>query len=368
MINYLYINNYKSFVNFRIDFDEKSLLIGTNGVGKTSILTVAFHLKTFILGNGAMVGGLFMPNSTTRWMESDIQTFEIGITEGGEEYTYRLEVKHTAQEIIQSKVLSEKLSINGEDILIVREGRGKIQNSSGVKEFFVDQTLSAIVTASYAENEKKIQGFLNAISKVIFCMPNPRLMADRVENDTYWPTADFSNFSSVYLGLSMIYPDVLEHVRDAMKLINPAFIRARINPEPFGKMFYLDYMYNGVTVPLRFSELSDGERMIFAMYTMLYGYISNGCTLLLDEPDNYLSTREIQPWCMALEEELENSGQCILISHNPEMIDYMADSDGIWLSRLASGESVVVSNPYEEAAKNNLLPYSKLIARGLVEE
>ena len=48
MIDYLYINNYKSFVNFKIKFDEKSLLIGVNGAGKTSILIVAASLKTFI--------------------------------------------------------------------------------------------------------------------------------------------------------------------------------------------------------------------------------------------------------------------------------------------------------------------------------
>ncbi len=368
MIKYLYINNYKSFVNFKIYFDEKSLLIGTNGVGKTSILLVAFYLKTFILGNGNMVGVLFQPNTTTRWIESDIQTFEFNISEGKDEYIYHLEVKHINQGIIQSKVLMEKLVVNGVDALIVREGRGKIKDSSGEKEIFVDQGLSAIFTASVIEVDHKIQGFVNAINKVIFCMPNPQLMSDKVENDTYWPTVNFSNIASVYLGISMMYPEVLGHVSEAMKMVNPTFLRARINPEQFGKMFYLDYKYKDVTVPFRFSELSDGERMIFAMYTMLYGYVSNGCTLLLDEPDNYLSTREIQPWCMALEKELENKGQCILISHNAEMIDYMADADGIWLSRLSSGESTVIDNPFEEAAINNLLPYSKLIARGLDEE
>ena len=367
MIDYLYINNYNSFINFRIDFDNKSLLIGKNGAGKTNLLLVAAALKTFILGNGSTVGRLFMPTSTTRWMKSDIQTFEMGIHENDNRFVYRLEVQHENKGVIQSKVLLEKLTVNDKDILTVREGHGRIQDGVENKEFLLDQTLSTILTAGFVNN--KIQSFVNAIQKIIFCMPDPRRMQDNVENDIYWPSLDFSNFASSYLGVSMMFPEVLGKVSEAMKSVNPSFVRAHIHPDSFGKkMLYFDYLYKDIPVLFRFSELSDGERMIFVMYTLLYGYISNGFTLLLDEPDNYLSTREIQPWCMLLERELENKGQCIIVSHNPEMIDYMADTDGIWLSRLASGESVVIENPYKEAAKNNLIPYSKLIARGLDEE
>ncbi len=367
MIKYLFINNYKSFVNFRIDFDEKSLLIGKNGVGKTSIFLVTASLKTFILGNGSTVGGLFLPNSITRWMNSNIQTFEFGINEGEDEFVYRLEVIHEIEGAVQSKVLSEKLIVNDEEVLTVSDCHSKVADSTGIKDLLVNQTLSAILTASFVDKSKKIQNFVTAISKVIFCMPNPRLMSDNVENDTYWPSIDFSNFASAYFGLSMMYPEVPGQVCESMKDINPSFVRARISPEPFGKIFCFDYLYKDTVATFRFSELSDGERMIFVLYTLLFGYIGNGYTLLLDEPDNFLSTREIQPWCMMLEKELENGGQCILISHNSEMIDYLADADGIWLSRLKSGESIVVDNPYEELAKNNLLPYSKLIARGLDE-
>lgn len=368
MINYLFINNYKTFVNFKINFDKKSLLIGKNGTGKSSIFSIIASLKAFIIGNGANVGSLFLSGSTTRWMKSNIQTFELGITDGDTQFIYKLEIEHAEQNIQEVFVLSENLTVDGTIVLQVAEGKARVQDGSTSKDYLVDKTLSAVLMVSYDINNKRIRQFISAINKIVFCMPNPKLMVDKVENDVYIPTLDFSNFASVYLGLTMMFPEVSEKVTNSMKESNPNFVRARIIPETYGKSFMLDYRYKDQPVPFRFNELSDGEKMIFVLYTLLYGYVSNGCTLLMDEPDNYVSLREIQPWCMALENEVENQGQCILISHNPEIINYMADTDGVWLSRLSSGESQIIDNPYINAAERNLLPYSELIARGMEDK
>lgn len=42
MFKRLYVDNYKSLVNFELPLDELTLLFGLNGVGKTSILEVIF--------------------------------------------------------------------------------------------------------------------------------------------------------------------------------------------------------------------------------------------------------------------------------------------------------------------------------------
>ena len=126
----------------------------------------------------------------------------------------------------------------------------------------------------------------------------------------------------------------------------------------------LIYEHNGKEYEYHFSELSDGERMLFSLYLLLYGYIMQGMTVLLDEPDNYLSLREIQPWCMELEQLYETNGQCIMVSHHPEVIDYYADNNGVWFSRLSSGETIIEENPYYKKDEEKILKYSELIARG----
>lgn len=89
--------------------------------------------------------------------------------------------------------------------------------------------------------------------------------------------------------------------------------------------------------------------------------------MLLDEPDNYISSREIQPWCMAAEEILNEQGQCVLISHHPEVIDYLAETKGLWMTRNKSGESRITDPPRIED-NGELLTYSQMIARGLLDE
>jgi len=45
MINRLYVDNYKCLVNFDLKLVELSLLLGPNGVGKSSVLDMVFALR-----------------------------------------------------------------------------------------------------------------------------------------------------------------------------------------------------------------------------------------------------------------------------------------------------------------------------------
>ena len=45
----------------------------------------------------------------------------------------------------------------------------------------------------------------------------------------------------------------------------------------------------------------------------------------------------------------------------------MAETDGIWLSRLSSGESKIMDKP-DVGINEELLTYSEMISRGLLDE
>src|ERR1035438_8231016 len=49
----------------------------------------------------------------------------------------------------------------------------------------------------------------------------------------------------------------------------------------------------------RFNELSEGQRCLICLYAILHFVLAKGHTAILDEPDNFVSLREIQPWLMA---------------------------------------------------------------------
>jgi predicted ATPase len=110
------------------------------------------------------------------------------------------------------------------------------------------------------------------------------------------------------------------------------------------------------------SELSDGQRCLLGLYMILHFLISKGHTVFIDEPDNFISLREIQPWLQAAEEAVEDHhGQLILISHHPEILNQWALRHGLRFFREDNGH--VRTEKFKTDPKGNLQP-SELIARG----
>jgi len=118
-------------------------------------------------------------------------------------------------------------------------------------------------------------------------------------------------------------------------------------------------------LPFRLTELSEGQRCLIALYMILHFLIAKGHTVFLDEPDNFVSLREIQPWLLAAEDAVEESkGQLILISHHPEILNYWAREYGLLFSREENGH--VRTKAYREVAGTGLDP-AETIARGWEE-
>jgi ATPase subunit of ABC transporter with duplicated ATPase domains len=108
-------------------------------------------------------------------------------------------------------------------------------------------------------------------------------------------------------------------------------------------------------------ELSEGQRVLLAMYAALYGMVSETTVSIFDEPDNYVSLPEIQPWLQALRDSLEtHDKQAIIISHHPEVIDYLA-LDSAW--RFERPVGPVVARPLDFSSSPDLRP-SEIIVRG----
>jgi ATPase subunit of ABC transporter with duplicated ATPase domains len=110
------------------------------------------------------------------------------------------------------------------------------------------------------------------------------------------------------------------------------------------------------------SELSDGQRCLIVLYMILHFTINRGDTVFIDEPDNYIALREIQPWLLAAEEAVEeHHGQLILISHHPETLNQWALDCGLRFYREENG--FVRTEKFKPDPDGTLQP-AELIARG----
>ena len=118
----------------------------------------------------------------------------------------------------------------------------------------------------------------------------------------------------------------------------------------------------GKTIEVPFSDLSEGQRTLIALYVLLYCAVTENSTLLIDEPDNFIALAEIQPWLMRLLDRVdEQNAQVILVSHHPELLDQLAGQGGVLLDRPDGGETRV--RPFEPPEDSGLKA-SEIIARG----
>ena len=112
-----------------------------------------------------------------------------------------------------------------------------------------------------------------------------------------------------------------------------------------------------------FAQLSDGQRALVALYSLIF--LSPGrrrISLFLDEPDNYLALREVQPWLVAVGERCGDTlEQAVVVSHHPVTIDYLAGSAGRWFYRDGNGPVRVSTKPDRTI---DGLSLSETIARG----
>ncbi|MEM6730301.1 MAG: hypothetical protein AAF658_02025 [Myxococcota bacterium] len=62
-----------------------------------------------------------------------------------------------------------------------------------------------------------------------------------------------------------------------------------------------------------------------------------------DEPDNFIATSEIQPWLSELRELItaDHQGTLLVISHHPEVIDYLAPDQLLFVRRVGDGPTRV---------------------------
>jgi len=104
---------------------------------------------------------------------------------------------------------------------------------------------------------------------------------------------------------------------------------------------------------------------MIVLYSLLLGLQDLGHTVFIDEPENYVALPEIQPWLMELNDACADSfTQVILISHHPELIDYLGPECGKWIERDALGPARVKNMPTQI---DKGLKLSEQIARGWSE-
>jgi uncharacterized protein YlaN (UPF0358 family) len=308
-----------------------------------------------------------------------VQTFEIELQGRNGTFKYKLEIDH--EPIRQMcRVQSEKLTFNSQPLYESNLDRTEVElkaqlyrdDHSEGPMVLTDWTRSGLASIQQRQDNTLLTWFKKRMSRIWIFRIDPFVMAARSEKESTSLAFDASNFSSWFrhvLQLNMtLMSDLAPFLRDVLTGFESLTLfpdgEARLlkgkfkvgDPDPSASKSY----------DCRFDELSDGQRVLVALYTILSSVPltsagDDAYTFCLDEPENFVALREIQPWLNALIEKTQSRAcQVLLISHHPELINALAVGSGRWFERVAGGPVRVQPISDEQTG----LPISELVARG----
>ena len=368
MFKRIYIDNYKSLVNFDLRLQNLTLLVGQNGTGKTAVLDVVYALRSLLEGTARVTDrDVFPSSSLTRWQDRAVQAFQLEVELGGVAFRYRLEVEHDRR-IRRARIILETLSTN-EGPLFSFEG-GDVQlyrddHSKGAP-FKSDWRESALARVVPIEKNRALTRFLEFMRCVLVCRLNPAALASEATGEDLILARDGRNFVDWYRHLLQerqhLYPEyvrVLGRVLVGLRgfSLPKVGVDTRALSAAFGEA---DEAHE-----YKFDELSDGQRALIVLYAITLLTAGQGTVLFIDEPVNYVGLREIQPWLIALADACGSAfPQAVLCSHHPEVIDYLGADRGVLLSRDGVGptRSESLADGLENLNRGSPLRLSQLMA------
>lgn len=179
---------------------------------------------------------------------------------------------------------------------------------------------------------------------------------------------DLANFTSWLRYLARRRAPMIARLQRALRDVLDGFQSFEFKRQGAGR-FALTFLFKGRTrsakpVSFTFDELSEGQRALVVLHALLHHAPGQGGTLCIDEPESYLALPEIQPWLSELTVQAEDGGrQVLLISHHPQLINFLAADSGIWLERPPVG--AVRARPITR--DHSGLDPAELIARGWLD-
>jgi AAA15 family ATPase/GTPase len=370
MLQRIYIDNFRCLVHFELNVDSINLFLGSNGAGKSTVFEVLQKIQAFVSGDGK-VEGIFKSADCTRWQTSPIQRFELGISGNGGSYKYELGIGHNRD---RCRVEYERLWLDNQPLLRFELGEAQLyrDNHSEGPTYPFDWSQSMLPSLMPRNDNTKLTWFRERMGRFIIVKIVPSLMVDESSQEEMRLDSKMENYVSWYRYLSEDQGKVTE-LSNILKEVLDGFTNFkfdRVSEQNLVlKLRFVEEPSNTKPIEYRLGELSDGQKMLIALYTLLHGTKSEDYTLCIDEPENFLALPEIQPWLTQLYDLCSNGQlQALLISHHPELINYLLASPiGYWFER-QSNAPVRVKPISNEVADNSGLPVSELIARGWLNE
>lgn len=357
MLKRVYIDNYRTFQNFECELGREQLLLGANGSGKSNLWECLLSLRQFVVGK-IPAEQTFPDRDRTSWDRANrVQTFVLDVELDSQIYRYSLKLHF--DDFGKSFVALESLEKELRPLLSVRDGNVTLFSGNQEIPYRISKNISVFSSYSSLGVQDETDPFYIWFDR-LFCLHiDPRQMSSLAgATPSLMPTAE--DFVSWYAGVEKHVPEEQKRaLHESLTMALPGFTGIELRQMQTESVFVVGFEEPGG--PRYLAQLSDGQRCLIVLYTMVHFAIPRGATLLIDEPDNFLALREIQPWLFTLIDQAnDGDGQAILLSHHPEILNQLAHN-ALYFHRDGTGPTQV--KPFWEGLEYSLSP-ADIVARG----
>lgn len=268
------------------------------------------------------------------------------------------------------RIHEERLLWNGTPFYRFIQNRAELYRLHGSQvlpniHFPFDGARSFLAMIPETPENAPVHRFRRMIGGWIILRLSPAMMSPYSKHEQSFLMRGGENFSSWYRSIVQTHPDVIQRLRETLSNILSGFDQLSLQEAGEEKRLVAEFSSPSRHM-LGFDELSDGQRAIIVLYSVIHLAAKLKFDLFLDEPDNFVMPREIQPLLVALEDLTdEQEVQTVLISHHPELLNLRGRSDGIrFVQRGDHPVEVFGLSKLEEPS----LPLAELMARGFEDD
>jgi predicted ATPase len=363
MLTRLYCDNYKCLVNFEFRPGPLQLLIGRNGAGKSTIFEVLELLRDFA-ARGERCEERFAGKTRTRWQAVLQQQFELDVQGSHGKYTYELKIDEAGQPS-RPRVRRESVTLNGAQLFLFENGTVHLYNDYSADsrvQFPLDSGRSGLAIVESRPDNTRLTWFKDWLGKLLYIQIDPKNMGARADKETANPDYDLSNFADWYRHLRLEKGAAMEGLRKSLTEVIAGFESLDLKEAGLGaRILQVASRVDGRSLQYDFHELSDGQRALVGLYTLLHCSSGQETLLCIDEPDNFVALAEIQPWLSLLRDAQGAGLQLMIASHHPELLNQLATRHGVVLDRLDGRHTVLAA--FDPKGETMLTP-AEVVARG----
>ena len=345
MLTRIYIDNFRCLTNFEFRPSQLDFFVGDNGTGKSTVLDALSIACRVASDPNAQLEGLLPGRTRTIWDSRPTQTLEVDARIAGATFRYGLRIRHADDGT--PLVLAETVSRDGQVVFENTEGLVRVwRGDTPITTFQFSQRRTFLALLEAADAERDVIGDVvrlrEHLSQVRVLRLDPFSMAATSAGPARRLLLDGSNFASWYQRFSAEHLALQgDYFRELAEIL-PGFTGLSFRQDGTRHTLLAAFKTKGSRQPclLRFDELSEGQRVLVVLYALLTEMQVEPSTTFFDEPSAHVALGEIQPWLVELCERIGEGVQVGLVSHHPDIIDYMAARSAIAFRRPSFGPVV----------------------------